>query len=93
MLPNKSVLILSSSLVLGILFVFFLETRISRSTIEEKQALYQSGLKEGKLAFSAKENMFPIDDNMVYTNCTTFLKSKEEVEGFIEGYTSFSKSN
>lgn len=78
-------------MVLGILFVFFVET-IVVSKYTEKEALYQSGVKEGKFAYLAKENMFPVDDNTVYANFTTMIvKSKEEVKGFIEGYHSFEK--
>jgi hypothetical protein len=95
---NKSLLILSSSLVLGILFAFFVDknTTILKKEFRttDQETLYQSGIKEGRLAYLAKENMFPIDDNLVYANCTTIIiKSEEEAKGFIDGYHSFDKSN
>jgi hypothetical protein len=94
-MPHKTPLILSSSLVLGIIFALFIDKNITilkkefRTT--DQEMLYQTSIKEGKLAYSAKENMFPIDDNVIYANCTTLLKSEEEADGFIEGYTSFEK--
>ena len=92
-MPKKPLLILSSSLIFGIFFVIFVETSISTSQnvfrTTDQEMLYQTSIKEGKLAYSAKENMFPIDDNVIYASCTTLLKSEEEVEGFVEGYYSF----
>lgn len=94
-MPHKTPLILSSSLILGIIFASFVDKNITilkkefRTT--DQEMLYQTSIKEGKLAYSAKENMFPIDDNVIYANCTTLLKSEEETQGFIEGYTSFEK--
>jgi Na+/H+-translocating membrane pyrophosphatase len=91
-MPKKTLLILSSSFFLGVLFVFFVETRLVSESRGKKEMLYQSGIKEGKFAYLAKENMLLIDDNTVYANCTTMIvKSKEKAQGFIEGYHSFEK--
>ena len=94
-MPYKTPLILSSSLVLGIVFAFFVDKNVTIAKAKfrttDQEMLYQTSIKEGKLAFLAKENMFHIDDNIIYAHSTTLLKSEEETQGFIEGYTSFEK--